>query len=66
MHIDDSENTENILQRINYYRLTAYGHTSKDPHNKEQYLKESTTSKMYSFYEFDRKYGSFGIHWDCI
>ncbi|WP_396953840.1 Abi family protein [Niallia sp. MER 6] len=51
-----------MLQRINYYRLTAYGHTSKDPHNKEQYLKESTTSKMYSFYEFDRKYGSFGIH----
>jgi abortive infection bacteriophage resistance protein len=55
LHIENSENTENTLQRINYYRLTAYGLTLKDPLNKDQYISGSSFNKMLSLYEFDRR-----------
>ncbi|MFT8319740.1 MAG: hypothetical protein ABF649_02410 [Bacillus sp. (in: firmicutes)] len=38
LHIDNSENAEKTLQRINYYRLSAYGLTLKDPLNKVEFI----------------------------
>ncbi|MCM3655339.1 hypothetical protein [Metabacillus litoralis] len=35
LYIEDSEYAEKTLQRINYYRLSAYGLTLKDPINKK-------------------------------
>ncbi|WP_375090083.1 Abi family protein [Peribacillus sp. RS7] len=55
LHVANSENTEKILQRINYYRLSAYGLTLKDPINNDQYLNGASFNKLLSLYEFDRK-----------
>ncbi len=55
LYINDSETAEQTLQRINYYRLTAYGLTLKDPFDKEQYNKGASFHKMLSLYEFDRR-----------
>ncbi|WP_077210389.1 Abi family protein [Bacillus dakarensis] len=55
LHVEDSEYAEKTLQRINYYRLTAYGLTLKDPLNHDEYMSDSSFNKMLSLYEFDRK-----------
>lgn len=55
LYIDDSENAEKTLQRINYYRISAYGLTLKDTLNKNQYIEGASFQKMLSLYEFDRK-----------
>ena len=55
LHIEDSEYAEKILQRVNYYRLTAYGLTLKDPLLKDEYAVGSSFNKMLSLYEFDRR-----------
>lgn len=55
LYIEDSEYAEKNLQRINYYRLSAYGLTLKDPINKNQYISNASFNKMLSLYEFDRK-----------
>ncbi|MGP7818252.1 Abi family protein [Niallia sp. 01092] len=55
LHIENSDNAEKTLQRINYYRLTAYGLTLKNPLNKEQYVSGSSFETLFSLYEFDRK-----------
>src|SRR5437588_12858385 len=55
LHIESSENAEKVLHRINYYRLTAYGLTLKDPLNKDKYINGSSFNKMLSLYEFDRR-----------
>ncbi|MDQ1005227.1 abortive infection bacteriophage resistance protein [Neobacillus niacini] len=55
LYIENSEYAEKILQRINYYRLSAYGLTLKDPINKNQYISSSSFNKMLSLYEFDRR-----------
>lgn len=55
LYIEDSEYAEKVLQRINYYRLSAYGLTLKDPLNKNQYSNGSSFNKMLSLYEFDQK-----------
>ncbi len=55
LHVENSENTEKLLQRINYYRLSAYGLTLKDPINNEQYVNGASFNKLLSLYEFDRK-----------
>ncbi|MDM5211019.1 Abi family protein [Peribacillus sp. NJ4] len=55
LHVANSENTEKILQRINYYRLSAYGLTLKDPINNDQYVNGASFNKLLSLYEFDRK-----------
>jgi abortive infection bacteriophage resistance protein len=54
LHIEDSEYAENTLQRVNYYRLSAYGLTLKDPLNNKQYSNGASFNKMLSLY-FDRK-----------
>lgn len=53
--IEDSEYAEKTLQRVNYYRLTAYGLTLKDPLIKDDYVAGSSFNKMLSIYDFDRR-----------
>jgi abortive infection bacteriophage resistance protein len=55
LHIKDSEYAEKTVQRVNYYRLSAYGLTLKDPIIKDEYLAEASFNKMLSLYEFDRR-----------
>ncbi|MCA1320352.1 Abi family protein [Bacillus tianshenii] len=55
LQINNSEYTENILKNINYYRLTAYALTLKDPLNKDKYIEGTTFNKIIALYEFDRK-----------
>ena len=55
LHIENSEYAENILRRVNYYRLSAYGLTLKDPLNNKQYSDDASFNKMLSLYEFDKK-----------
>ncbi|TXC79025.1 DNA-binding protein [Metabacillus litoralis] len=55
LHIKNSESAENYLQRVNYYRLSAYAITLKDPLNKENYKDNSTFEELTSLYEFDRR-----------
>ena len=50
----NSEYAENILRRVNYYRLSAYGLTLKDPLNNKQYSDDASFNKMLSLYEFDK------------
>ncbi|MCM3164127.1 MULTISPECIES: Abi family protein [Bacillaceae] len=55
LHIENSEFAEKYLQRVNYYRLSAYAITFKDPLCKEHYTENSTFEKLTSLYEFDRR-----------
>ncbi|MDQ0232665.1 Abi family protein [Metabacillus malikii] len=55
LHVENSENAENILQRVNYYRFSAYGLTLKNPHNKDEYANGASFHNMLSLYEFDRR-----------
>lgn len=53
--IENPINAEKTLQRINYYRLTAYGLTLKDTFHTDEYINGATFSKILSLYEFDRR-----------
>lgn len=55
LYVEDSEYAEKVLQRVNYYRLTAYGLTFKDKNNKDLYNKDASFGKIISLYEFDRR-----------
>lgn len=55
LHFEDSEYAEKILQRVNYYRLSAYGLTLKDPLIIDEYIAGTSFNKMLSLYEFDRR-----------
>lgn len=55
LYFEDSEYTEKILQRVNYYRLSAYGLTLKDPLIIDEYVAGTSFNKMLSLYEFDRR-----------
>lgn len=55
LYIEDSEYAEKKLHRVNYYRLSAYGLTMKDPVIKNQYIQGASFKKMLSLYEFDRR-----------
>ncbi|MFY3791684.1 Abi family protein [Ureibacillus sp. MALMAid1270] len=55
LHVEDSEFAEKTLQRINYYRLTAYGLTLKNPYNKDEYRNGASFNKLLSLYDFDRR-----------
>ncbi|KEF39646.1 Abi-like protein [Schinkia azotoformans MEV2011] len=55
LQIEDPEKAEEVLKRINYYRLSGYGLTLKDPIYKNQYKEGLSFEKMLSLYEFDRK-----------
>lgn len=43
------------MQRVNYYRLVAYGLTLKCSPNSNIYIEGTTFSKLVSLYEFDKK-----------
>ncbi|MBW8347885.1 Abi family protein [Bacillus sp. IITD106] len=53
--VEDSECAINTLQRVNYYRLVAYGLTLKNSSNSDTYMEGTTFSKLVSLYEFDKK-----------
>jgi len=57
MEVKNSELAENFLKRVNYYRLSAYLLTLKDPapSNKENYIEGTTFEQLVSIYEFDKK-----------
>ncbi|RHW36026.1 DNA-binding protein [Neobacillus notoginsengisoli] len=55
LHIEDSDYAEKILQRVNYYRLSAYGLSFKDRLIKDEYVAGASFNKMVSLYEFDRR-----------
>jgi len=55
LQIENPEEAEKVLQRINYYRLSGYGLTLKDPIHENQYINGSSFKQMLSLYEFDRK-----------
>ena len=48
LDIEDPNLAENTLKRINYYRLSAYALTLKDPISKDQYIEGSSFNKMLS------------------
>ena len=43
------------LQKVNYYRLVAYGLTLKDESKQDSYLEGTTFQQLISIYEFDKK-----------
>jgi abortive infection bacteriophage resistance protein len=55
LHIENSEFAEKILRQVNYYRLSAYGLSLKDPFVKDKYVDGASFNKMLSLYEFDRR-----------
>ena len=50
--IRDKEEAERILQRINYYRFTAYALSFK---SNDKFYDNTTFEKIYSLYEFDKR-----------
>lgn len=55
LDIDDPNLAENTLKRINYYRLSAYALTLKDPITKDDFIEGTSFDKLLALYEFDRK-----------
>ena len=53
IEIDDPDECREILQNINYYRLTAYFLPFKV--SDEQYIPGTSMMRVYRIYEFDRK-----------
>lgn len=51
--IYDETRAEYILSSTNYYRLSAYGITLRDPVNSERYKPGSTFENIYRLYVFD-------------
>lgn len=55
LDIDNPDHAENTLQRINYYRLSAYALTLKEPTSKDDFIEGTSFDRLLSLYEFDRK-----------
>lgn len=53
--VDNHQEALSALQKVNYYRLVAYGLTLKDKSKEDAYLEGTTFSKLISIYEFDKK-----------
>jgi len=53
--VDNPQEALSALQKVNYYRLVAYGLTLKDGSKEDAYLEGTTFSKLISIYEFDKK-----------
>lgn len=51
--ISDDEWAIGILSKINYYRLSAYGISLRDPANKDQYRPGTSLADMVGLYNFD-------------
>lgn len=55
IEVADSQVAISTLKRINYYRLTAYGLTLKDPEQQDQYIPGTTFNQLIALYNFDKK-----------
>lgn len=55
IEIPDAHVAMSTLKRINYYRLTAYGLTLKDPEQQDHYLPGTTFDRLIALYDFDKK-----------
>ena len=51
--IYDESHAEYVLSNTNYYRLSAYGITFRDPTNPERYRPGTTFENIYRLYLFD-------------
>lgn len=51
--VDNPQVALSALQKVNYYRLVAYGLTLKDGSKEDAYLEGTTFSKLISKYEFE-------------
>ena len=51
--VTDDERAESILSKINYYQLSAYGISLRDPKNKERYRPGTTFEDLVGLYNFD-------------
>ncbi len=51
--VTDEERAVSFLSKINYYRLSAYGISLRDPGNKERYKLGTTFEDLASLYHFD-------------
>lgn len=51
--IDDEIAAIGVLKRVNYYRLSAYGISLREPGNKDLYLHGTRFDQIYSLYRFD-------------
>ena len=51
--IENDEDAINILKRVNYYRLSAYGIGLKKKDNQDEYIKGVTMKSLYCLYLFD-------------
>lgn len=51
--ITDEERAISFLSKINYYRLSAYGISLREPGNKERYKPGTTFEDLASLYNFD-------------
>ena len=52
--IEDDEYAENILSRVNYYKLLGYGIGLNNPNNKDEYI-NCSIEKLFNLYNFDSK-----------
>lgn len=53
LQIDNPQTAIDILGRVNYYRLSAYGIGLKRPDDKERYISGVTIQTLYDLYCFD-------------
>ena len=57
--ITDEERAISFLSKINYYRLSAYGISLRDPGNMERYKTGTTFEDLASLYSFDARLRAF-------
>ena len=57
--VPDEERAMYILSKINYYRLSAYGISLREPGNKERYKAGTTFEDLVNLYNFDAALRSF-------
>lgn len=53
--IENTQEAITVLQRVNYYRLIAYGLSLKDSAVENRYIAGTTFNKLVYIYEFDKK-----------
>ena len=51
--VNNKERAVGILSKVNYYRLSAYGISLRDPNNKDKYRPGSSLIDIMGLYNFD-------------
>lgn len=62
LRIPNKERAVEILKKVNYYRLTAYGIGLKKKENLEKYQDDISIDHLFKLYEFDSKFKNIYIH----